>query len=99
MWGRPDIARAHVLFACHLTYPGQSHVSKVRKTWEYLLGTKGYALETSALKHNLVEYVTDDLSYKDSLFFSSSDASYADEPETCRSLQGYTFKFGSMTID
>lgn len=99
VWGRPDVARAHVVFACHLTNPGQSHVSKVRKTWEYLLGTKGYALEASASKHDLTEYITDDPNYKDPLFFGSSDASYADEPETRRSSQGYVFKFGGMTVD
>jgi hypothetical protein len=88
-----------VVFACHLTNPGQSHVSKIRKTWEYLLGTKGYALEAFASKHDLVEYITDDPDYRDPLFFGSSDASYADEPETRHSSQGYAFKFGGMTID
>jgi hypothetical protein len=71
----------------------------VRKTWEYLQGTKGYALEASASKHNFIEYITDDPTYKDPLFFGSSDASYADEPETRRSSQGYAFKFGGMTVD
>src|SRR4051794_29235448 len=60
---------------------------------------KGYTLEVSASKYNLIEYITDDPSYKDPLFFGSSDTSYADEPDTCRSFQGYAFKFGSMTID
>ena len=99
VWGRPDVARAHVVFACHLTNPGQSHVSKIRKTWEYLLGTRGYALEASASNHDLIEYITDDPNYRDPLFFGSSDASYADEPETRRSSQGYAFKFSGMTID
>jgi hypothetical protein len=98
-WGRPDVARAHVILVCHLTNPGQSHVSKAYKTWQYLLSTKGYALEASASEHDFIEYITDDPDYKDPLFFGSSDASFADEPETRRSSQGYVFKFGGMTID
>lgn len=99
VWGRPDVARAHVIFACHLTNPGQIHISKIKQAWRYLLGTKGLALEASASKHELTESITDDPTYKDPLFFGSSDASYADEPETRRSSQGYLFKFGGMTID
>src|SRR3954447_7609103 len=97
VWGRPDIACTYVVFACYLTNPGQSHVSKIQKTWEYLLGTRGYVLKASASKHDLTEYITDDPNYKDPLFFGSSDASFADEPETHRSSQGYTFKFGRLT--
>ncbi|KAI1007816.1 hypothetical protein K3495_g424 [Podosphaera aphanis] len=99
VWGRPDVARTHVVFACHLTNPGQNHVSKVIQTWRYLLGTKTYALQAAASESSLIECITDDLSYKDSLFFGSSDASYADEPDPRRSSQGYLFKFGGMTID
>jgi hypothetical protein len=99
VWGRPDVARAHVVFACHLTNPGQSHVSKVRQTWRYLLSTKALALEASASAQGIAEYLSDDPTYRDPLFFGSSDASYADEPETRRSSQGYAFKFGGLMID
>ena len=99
VWGRPDVARAHVIFACHLTNPGQSHISKIRQCWRFLLGTRGHALQASASAHELSEYVTDDSSYKDPLFFGASDASFADDPDTRRSSQGYLFKFGGMTID
>lgn len=99
VWGRPDVARAHVVLACHLTNPGQSHICKVKQTWRYLLGTRAYALQASSTVSNLVECITDNPSYKDPLFFGSSNASYADEPETRRSSQGYLFKFGGMTID
>jgi hypothetical protein len=37
VWGIPEVARTHVVFACHLTNPGQSQVSKIRQTWRYLL--------------------------------------------------------------
>ena len=29
VWGRSDVAWAHVIFACHLTNLGQSHISKI----------------------------------------------------------------------
>lgn len=99
VWGRPDVARTHVVFACHLTNPGQSHVSKIRQTWRYLLSTKALALEASASSQDMAEYLSDDPTYRDPLFFGSSDASYADEPETRRSSQGYAFKFGGLMID
>ncbi|KAF7566144.1 hypothetical protein PtrM4_144640 [Pyrenophora tritici-repentis] len=99
VWGRPDVARTHVVFACHLTNPGQSHVSKIRQTWRYLLSTKALALEASASAQDIAEYLSDDPTYRDPLFFGSSDASYADEPETRRSSQGYAFKFRGLMID
>ncbi|UPX17729.1 uncharacterized protein EKO05_0008069 [Ascochyta rabiei] len=99
VWGRPDVACTHVVFACHLTNPGQSHVSKIRQTWRYLLSKKALALEASASSHDMAEYLSDDPTYRDTLFFGSSDASYADEPETRQSSQGYAFKFGGLMID
>jgi hypothetical protein len=47
----------------------------------------------------MAEYLSDNLTYHDPLFFGSSDASYADEPQTRRSSQGYAFKFGGLMID
>jgi hypothetical protein len=47
----------------------------------------------------MAEYLTDNPTYRDPLFFGSSDASYADEPETRRSSQGYAFKFGGLMIE
>jgi hypothetical protein len=99
VWSRPDVARTHVVFACHLTNPGQSHVSKIRQTWRYLLSTKALALEAFANAQDMAEYLSDDPTYHDPLFFESSDVSYADEPETRRSSQGYAFKFGGLMID
>ncbi|KAI0992158.1 hypothetical protein K3495_g16028, partial [Podosphaera aphanis] len=99
VWCRPDVARAHVVLACHLTNPGQTHIAKVQQTWRYLLGTKSFALQAAATGDGFTEIITDNPSYKDPLFFGSSDASYADEPNTRRSSQGYLFKFGGMTID
>jgi hypothetical protein len=45
------------------------------------------------------EYLSDDPIYCNPLFVGSSDASYADKPETRRSPQGYAFKFGGLMID
>jgi hypothetical protein len=47
----------------------------------------------------MAEYISNNPIYHDSLFFGSSDASYANEPETCRSSQGYAFKFRGLMID
>ena len=88
-----------MVFACHLTNLGQSHVSKIRQTWRYLLSTKTLALEAAASTQDMAEYLSDGPTYHDPLFFGSSDASYADEPETRRSSQGYAFKFGGLMID
>ena len=94
VWGRPDVARTHVVFACCLTSPEQCHVSKIRQTWRCLLSTKALALEASASAQDMAEYLSGDPTYRDPLFFGSSDASYADEPETRRSSQGYTHSHG-----
>lgn len=87
VWGRPDVARAHVIFASHLVNPGQSHLTKLHKTWGYLSSTRYLALEASAS------------SSKPELFFGASDASFADEPATRKSSQGYLFKLAGMCID
>jgi hypothetical protein len=99
VWGRPNVACTHVVFACHLTNPGQSYVLRIRQIWCYLLSTKALALEASASAQDMAEYLSDDPTYRDPLFFGSSDALYADEPETRRSSQGYAFKFGGLIID
>lgn len=47
----------------------------------------------------MTEYISNDLLYRDPLFFRSSNASYADEPKTRWSSQGYSFKFRGLMID
>ncbi|KAF7441794.1 hypothetical protein A1F99_136460 [Pyrenophora tritici-repentis] len=42
----------------------------VRQTWRYLLSTKALALEASASAHDMAEYLTDDPTYRDPLFFA-----------------------------
>ena len=102
VWGRPDVARAHVILASHLINPGQKHVAKARKVWLYLLGTKTLALQASSSADSsepeMREYHTDE-PINHPLFYGASDASYADEPETRRSSQGYAFFFGGLMID
>lgn len=101
VWGRPDVARTHVILASHLINPGQKHVSKAKKVWQYLLGTKTYALQASVNQSEpeMREYHTDEPTTHLPLFYGASDASYADEPETRRSSQGYAFFFGGLMID
>jgi hypothetical protein len=94
-----SLTRSHVVLVCHLTNPDQFHVSKVGQTWRYLRSTKALALEASTSAQGIAEYLSDDPTYRDPLFFGSSDASYADEPETRRRIQGYAFKFDELMID
>jgi hypothetical protein len=42
---RPDLARAHVIYALHLTNPSQAHVKSVRRVWRHVLKTKYRALQ------------------------------------------------------
>jgi hypothetical protein len=96
VWGRPDVSRTHVVLASHLINPGQTHVVKARGALRYLLATRGLALQASRDDPALAEYFS---VLRDPVFFGASDASFADHVETCRSSQGYMFKFGGMTID
>lgn len=45
---RPDLARAHVIHASHLTNPGQAHLESVRKVWRHIRETKYLALQAQA---------------------------------------------------
>ena len=96
VWGRPDVARAHVILACHLINPGQDHANHAIKVWRYLLGTRTLALQASG---NGDLDAVNHLSTTTPLFFGASDASYADEPTTRKSSQGYLFQLGGLTVD
>lgn len=69
--------------------------------WQYLLRTKTYALQAlvNQLEPEMREYHTDEPTTHLPLFYGASDASYADEPETRRSLQGYAFFFRGLIIN
>ena len=97
---RPDLARAHVVHASHLTNPGQAHIESVRKVWRYTLKTKYRALQAQAVDEGgMQEYLATPQNYRDPIFFGASDAAFADDVETRRSSQGYVFQLFGMTID
>lgn len=83
---RPDLARAHVIHASHLTNPGQAHVKSIRRVWRHILETKYRALQAQAVNEaEIQEYLTTPQDYRDPIFFGASDASFADNIETRRS--------------
>jgi hypothetical protein len=69
-----------------------------RRVWLYILSTKFLALQAEACNEGAQEYIAD-MGNKDPVFFGASDAAFADEPDTRRSSQGYTFRLYGMTID
>jgi hypothetical protein len=97
---RPDLARAHVIHASHLTNPGQAHIESIRRVWRHILETKYRALQAQAIDEvEIQEYLTTPQDYRDPIFFGASDASFADDVETRRSSQGYIFQLFGMTVD
>jgi hypothetical protein len=97
---RPDLARAHVIHASHLTNPGQAHIKTIRKLWRHILETKYRALQAQAVDETEIhEYLTTPQDYLDPIFFGASDASLADDVETRRSSQGYVFQLFGITVD
>jgi hypothetical protein len=97
---RPDLARAHVIHASHLTNPGQAHVESIRRVWRHILETKYRALQAQAINEGgMQEYLATPQDYCDPIFFGASDAAFADDVETRRSSQGYVFQLFGMTVD
>jgi hypothetical protein len=97
---RPDLARAHVVHASHLTNPGQAHVESIRKVWRHIFEMKYRALQAQAVdKGGMQEYLATPQDYRDPIFYGASDAAFADDVETRRSSQGYVFQLFGMTVD
>ena len=97
---RPDLARAHVIHASHLTNPGQAHIDSVRRVWRHIVETKYQALQAQAVDEGEIqEYLSTPQDYRDPIFFGASDAAFADDVETRRSSQGYVFQLFGMTVD
>jgi hypothetical protein len=69
-----------------------------RQVWLYILSTKFLALQAEACNESAQEYIAD-MGNKNPVFFGASDAAFANEPNTCCSSQGYTFRLYGMTID
>ena len=83
---RPDVAFATSQLSQFLTNPGPEHFAAVNWAIRYLYGTRFLAIEYSG-------------ELKDMNVMIASDASFADDPETRRSSQGYLFQlFGGAII-
>ena len=95
---RPDIARAHSVLARHLQNPGQKHLAAVKHVWRYVIGTQKLAVNADGSKIDSgTFYSADEVTAP--TFYGASDASFADEPDTLRSSEGYIFMLGGMPID
>jgi hypothetical protein len=83
---RPDVAYAAAMLSQFLSNPGPEHFVAVNWTIKYLFGTRFLALEYNA-------------ELKDVNVMIASDASFADDPVTRRSAQGYLIQlFGGAII-
>ena len=85
---RPDAAHAASMLSEHLTNPSERHLQLAHRVLDYLACTKNYAIEFDA-----------QIESPKTIFCPSSDASYADDPDTRRSTQGYVFTLYKGPID
>lgn len=84
---RADIALAAAKLSEHLTNPSHRHLEMVNRVLGYLLATRSYAI------------CFDGNHSRQDIFFASSDASFADDPLTKHSSQGFGFKLFGGIID
>lgn len=85
---RPDISFHASKLSEFLTNPSSDHIDSANRLLRYLASTKHYA----------IEYDGEVIDPK-SIFLASSDAAFADNPETRHSSQGYCFKLYNGLID
>jgi hypothetical protein len=95
---RPETARAHSVLARHLQNPGQKHLHSVIHAWRYVIGSETRAICADGRKIDTGTFYGAD-QVTEPAFFGASDASYADEPDTLRSSEGYVFMLAGMPID
>ena len=106
---RPDIALTHSILSRYLTNPGEQHLRAAIHAWRYLIRTRNLALKASAFNLDNTGYTVpgpspynkSDISNPElePIFFGASDASFADDPNTRASSDGYLFKLFGMPID
>lgn len=97
---RPDISLTHSVLSRYLTKPGQRHLDAAIHAWRFLIKTRNLALKASALTPDNTGYsVSGSDSNTEPVFFGASDASFADDPSTRASSDGYLFKLFGMPID
>lgn len=83
---RPDVSFAASQLSQFATNPSPEHLRYADRVLSYLQTTKYYAIEFSGSANAEVEAGDDEV------LQLSSDASFADDPETRRSTQGYLMK-------
>jgi hypothetical protein len=88
---RPDISFAASQLSQFALNPSAEHLRYVDRVLAYLQATRYYAIEFSG---SIAEEETID----NTVFQASSDASFADDPKTRRSTQGYLMKLFSGPI-
>ena len=91
---RPDISFAASQLGQFATNPSPEHLRCANRVLSYLQATKYYAIEFSGSVDLSTEVETGD----DEVLQLSSDASFADDPETRKSTQGYLMKLFSGPI-
>lgn len=85
---RPDITHAASRLSEHLQNPSAQHLHLAQRVLEYISHTRSYALTFSGFTQ----------STKD-LFIASSDASFASDIDTRKSIQGFLFRLFGRAID
>ena len=85
---RPDIAYAVSILSSFLVNPSSRHIDLANRVLQYLASTKHYAIEFNP-----------QLAEPHTIFMASSDASYGDDPDTCRSTQGSAYTLFNGIID
>lgn len=83
---RPDVSFAASQLSQFATNPSPEHLRCTNRVLSYLQSTKYYAIEFSGSANAEVETCDDEV------LQVSSDASFADDPETRKSTQGYLMK-------
>ncbi|KAF6518394.1 hypothetical protein HZS61_002472 [Fusarium oxysporum f. sp. conglutinans] len=91
---RPDISYAASQLSQHAKNPSPEHLRYANRVLSYLQTTQYYAIEFSGSVDNATEVEPGD----DEVLQQSSDASFADDPETRKSTQGYLMKLFSGAI-
>ena len=85
---RPDVAHAASKLSEYLTNSSKLHFDCANRVLLYLAHTKKLSIEFSAQTTKTRQ-----------VFLASSDASFANDPDTRRSSQGYTFTLYNGAID
>jgi hypothetical protein len=96
---RPDISLTHSILSRYLNNPGEQHLRAAIHAWRFLIKTRNFALKASALTPDSAGYSIPRTTNPEPIFFGALDASFADDPSTRASSDGYLFKLFRMPID